>query len=360
MDPKPARSPAAGRRRQLELDFSHRGPQLLLLRKAVFEASYPASGGKSVSAIYLKSVLRVIDDHAGRAGKCFASVKTIAKEAPCSFRTAQRALSVLRDLGLLIETEERRRGRERVNREICWSNLADLADVGEPVSAFTPVQPPAMPSHPDGFRRHREPFYTPLGPVLDATGTSASIYRSANEPPPPSAAMATAIDQAAAELVSLGVEWPGPALEAARAVRPESHVLAIIAYFREHAHRNGWGPGALHSRVKEARSFTEVERGWPPVSQKAAQQQQQSEDARKRREQAEDDRRRKEAEEAANAKRESELGPYLDAMGRLDQCDLAERLLSGQVLKEFKRNGLNRIVRQWLLRALEKDLASKP
>ncbi|WP_145031491.1 hypothetical protein [Caulifigura coniformis] len=166
------------------------------------------------------------------------------------------------------------------------------------------------------------------------------------------------VDRAAAELSELGVEWPGAALQAARAAKPEEHVLAILSYFREHAPRNGWGPGALVQRLRNSRHHIAIERGWPQAAPKAIQSKQRSDELQKRQAQDDEQKRKAEADASAAARREIELGPHLDSMALIQQHDLAQRV-SRELHTHFQRRGMTPYVRQQLLRKLELEAVNK-
>lgn len=113
-----------------------RGTQLAILRDAVLPT------GTGVAPITLKAVLRAIDDHARRAGDCYATQETIAQIINAgNVRTIKRAIAVLLKMSLI--TCERRKlgyGRLTVNHyRIVWSELAlltaDQSDNLSPCSA---------------------------------------------------------------------------------------------------------------------------------------------------------------------------------------------------------------------------------
>jgi hypothetical protein len=113
-----------GELRQLVIDYD-RGTQLAMLR----DAELPALRG--VSAVTAKAVLRIIDDHARRAGECWATQETIRQQIGArSIKTVKRAIAALVDLSLI--TCDRRslhRGRMSCNHyKIVWSELALLSN----------------------------------------------------------------------------------------------------------------------------------------------------------------------------------------------------------------------------------------
>ena len=129
---------------QRQIDFG-RAEQRGLLRKA----EIPATGGAAGMA--LKSVLRVIDDH-GRGRRCWLKHETIAQEAGCSIRTAERATAALAELGLLCV--ERRRiagaGCATCNHyTIVWGELAILCRSGKMDQPAISSDQPAISSLPN-------------------------------------------------------------------------------------------------------------------------------------------------------------------------------------------------------------------
>lgn len=114
-----ARSPFTSEARpqkQQSLDFS-RAEQLNLIRR--FDPpNRKSKDGIGVSKIVLKSVLRVIDDHA-RGRSCFMKIGTISDEAHIRPRQAKRAIEILGDIGVLAHETHRCN-----HYTIVWSELA--------------------------------------------------------------------------------------------------------------------------------------------------------------------------------------------------------------------------------------------
>ncbi|MBX3444240.1 MAG: helix-turn-helix domain-containing protein [Planctomyces sp.] len=349
--------------KQLRIDFTVRGQQLTWLQNVTFARSYPTAAGRTVSGATLKNVLRAIDSHARETSTCYVSVRTLARECNLSARTVLRALEVLRDtLLLLIEEEERDAlGRRwRVHRRICWTNIDDV-DVPQPPRRREAATTPCAPAKPDASasddatptpapRRHEGPRLgdtrraaqvTP-GARLGDTRRAPTTYGTVIEPPPPNVA-----DGAAAELVSLGVEWPGAALEAARSVLDEAQLAAVIAHFRQHAAANGWGVGALVQRLKHARYHDAVDRGWPRPAAAAARQ-------------AGDRRSALQADEERELERR--FGRQLDALLPVDVEPLARSALGSDAAlwSMFRAGGVRTaLVRIPLLRALSAQEGSR-
>lgn len=117
-----------GRRRNKPLpdnpDQQHfsRGAQLQMLR----DCQLPTL--KKIRGNILKSVLRVIDDHAGRNVEAWPSQETIATEAVISYRQAQRAIAVLVELSLICVRRVPLSGGGRTgcrnHYRIVWNELA--------------------------------------------------------------------------------------------------------------------------------------------------------------------------------------------------------------------------------------------
>lgn len=111
---------------QQQLDFD-RASQLAMLRAVVIPTR-----PRVVRSSVLKAVLRVIDDHAGGHGWCFATQATIAAELgdDISPRTVRRAIQTLIDRDGLLICERRRIGDGKISinhYRIVWSELAVLA-----------------------------------------------------------------------------------------------------------------------------------------------------------------------------------------------------------------------------------------
>jgi len=336
--------------RQQTLNFT-RGTQLRLIDDAVFARSYRAERGSSVSGVVLKGVLRVIDGFARQGGTCFASIALIAQRASCSERVAERAIAVLRDVLAIVEEEEeldsdgRRRPRRVFHRWIVWSNLESLSDFADP-------QPPKRETPPATMAVASRHESRPHPPRVE----TCPLQEAQKEPPPPTPKPAgPKSDEAAAVLVSIGIEWPTAALAAARATISEGTILELIDYFRTQGPPNGWGPGALVRRLQNARPDLPVDRGWPARSVSAQIAAQNAQEAARRAAEAEDAEKARNASAAELERLERSFGRELDAMPADALEALARRTLEPLELKRFRRHGIGRVLRRRLLAALEGD-----
>jgi len=348
-------------REQLTLPLQ-RGDQLGLLRALPLSSAYPSPDGKRVSGAACKALLRAIDDRAGVSGWCFVPVPWLAREANVSLRVARRALAVLRDIGLLIDEPARVANSPRLRLKLCWPNVVELVEERRKPSAA-----PAEDSSERSAQCHSGTLQSatraPHGATRAMHGATVALSYpsapSAHQAPPPNAARAAAgpatIDrQAAAELESLGVEWPAKALDTAARFHTPELIAQLIAFYREHAAASGWGPGALVARLRNPAQL--VDRGWPPASARARSAAQAAEfatrqaaalqETQQRRQQADDDERRLEAEH----------GEDLDTMPAEAVEQLAARIFAPVSLQHWKRNPSSPALRRRLLRALAGDL----
>jgi DNA-binding transcriptional MocR family regulator len=113
---------------------------------------------------YDKLVYAILCGHANRDGNAMLYVRTIAEEASCSERQAQRAMSNLEKRGLLVRRAQNHNGRQTFNIYEVYG-----------FDAYTPDEPPAEPAPEAGPGN---------GSADDGSGVTDSHRRRTVTPPP--------------------------------------------------------------------------------------------------------------------------------------------------------------------------------
>lgn len=118
---------AARSGRQKEIDFV-RGEQLGLVRGCSFPPIWVTEGKarKKVTNPQMKSVLLVIDSHAGKTGACYVSLDTLARETGLGRRTVIRVLQALEMLSVITHTPHRHGRSTLIHRRIVFANLHEF------------------------------------------------------------------------------------------------------------------------------------------------------------------------------------------------------------------------------------------
>lgn len=291
---------------QRRLDFA-RGVQLRTLRELTprlvsqFGSTLYTRTGLGVDTGLAVSMLKLIDDHAGKLGWCTAKVETLALEIGKHRRTVQKVLDVLDSHGWLVQRVERvstaKNGTTLTSRRVCWGNVlpeeeqAEIEKGGEAgevedcegcaegdegqISSLDdvpgggqipPVSGGQIPleagSRQGGVARRQGG----VNPRQGGVTPFPTIKRSATQAPSP-------VDQAWQAvhrwLAELGADFPGNSLDRARQAGVSvAEVRARVELWVAEGESAGWGVRALVYSIRESVPGLPPEKGWPPRAKK--------------------------------------------------------------------------------------------
>lgn len=298
-------------------------------------------------------VLRAIDERHWQFARDQPAVtlshRQIASYDGMSVPTARRGITDLMEHNLLIKKEiVTSYGQQANSYQIVWSNLDAIVNDGEPLTEPAPV--------PVGFSAHNS--QTPA-PVLDEELTQvlkeggdhsdhppdhddqppahsdqpppdhhdqASLYPGINiNPPPPSET--SSWEEVEEILISeFKVGRPVPAVTAAReAGCSTEEILQLFQFARSKP--GAYGPGAIYTRIREARPGRDPTSGWPNESEDYLRREKKSQTRAKADQTAQaaaERGKRREQEQRTRQLLERDYGPELDQMNRDELLDFAK------------------------------------
>ena len=339
--------------RQLTLDFE--SPRREEFAQLVSAMTVAGANEK------VRSVVLLVYNVAGSAGKLMWSLERIGGEFARSRQAARRWIRQAEDFGLLTVDERREcAGGQRVHAlSINWDGVKGLA-----LDRGIKTIPRGIKVIPRGIKPDT-PYKEIQFSYHSCTTHSSPLARSAAAAATPGAGCdwdRTSWQEAEEEVFLCGVDQAAKAIEAARSRGAgPADVHAIVAEFEKLRSALEFPEAALYRRLLRWSPDLPAERGWPAEGPR--------EEARRRRERelAEQlrkaTRRRGEVRQAnverqRDAERERTWGPKLDALSAAECDQLAVAALGGNslLLARYRRDGrLGNLVRPDLLTALQAE-----